>query len=436
MAALANPSLIIRPKVHTKFRALYESKCRYQVWYGGRGGMKSHHIAAALLIEGLKGGLRVLCTREIQSSLKESVKQLLADKIKEMGLSGFYRETRDEIRGPDGTLFLFKGLRDPEALKSAEGIDRVWIEEARTVSKASWQKLDPTIRKAGAKIIISFNPELETDFIYKLFVSGSPPPDSIVTHVTYLDNPWIDAAFVQQAEHMKATDIDEYNWVYLGHVRVAMDGAIYANELRATRKEGRVTRVPIDRSKPVHVFCDLGRGDMTAMWFSQIVGLQYRLPHYYENRGFGWDHYLAILEELRQEHGWFYGTIWLPHDADNHLLGARRTIKEQTLDAGYRARIVPKVPIVDGINAARAIFPMCWFDEEGTERGRQCLAAYKYEIDDDGTPSKTPEHTWASHGSDGFRYMGVALREDAPKPKMKPAVRPSISGGRHGWLGR
>ena len=413
-----------------------EGKSRYVCYYGGRGGMKSHHIATALLLEGLKGNLRVLCTREIQSSLKESVKQLLADKIKELGLQAFYKETRDEIRGPDGTLFIFKGLRDPEALKSAEGIDRVWVEEARTVSKASWQKLDPTIRKKGARIYISFNPELETDFIYKLFVIGPPPPDSVAVHVTYLDNPWIDKAFIQQANHLRETDYDEYLWVYMGATRVALDGAIYANELRAAKSEGRITRVPLDKSKPVHVFCDLGRGDATAMWFVQIIGLQYRIVGYYENRGVGWDHYLAYLENQRQDRGWFYGTIWLPHDANNHTLGARRTIKEQTLDAGYRARVVPKIPIADGINAARAIFGMCWFDEETTQRGRQCLGQYHYEIADDGTPSKLPEHDWSSHGADGFRYMGVALRDDAPKPKMKPKVRPPAASGRLGWMGR
>lgn len=419
-----------------KFRPLLEEKARYKVFYGGRGGAKSWQFARALLIKGLRGAFRVLCTREIQSSLKESSKQLLSDQIKALGLSQFYRETRDEIRGPNGTLFLFKGLRDPEALKSAEGIDCVWIEEARTVSKASWQKLDPTIRKPGAEIWISFNPELETDFLYTLFVSGSPPPSSIVQHVTYKDNPWIDAEFVRQAEHLKATDYDEYLWVYEGATRVALDGAIYANELRLAKSEGRVTRVPLDKSKPIHVFCDLGRGDATAMWFVQIIGLQYRIVGYYENRGVGWDHYLTYLENQRQDRGWFYGTIWLPHDANNHTLGARRTIKEQTLDAGYRARIVPKLSIADGINAARAIFPMCWFDEETTQRGRQCLGQYHYEIADDGTPSKLPEHDWSSHGSDGFRYMGVALRDEAPKPKMQPRVRPAAPKGRHGWLGR
>lgn len=416
-----------------KFRPLLEGKERYKVFYGGRGGAKSWQIARALLIEGLHGGLRILCTREVQSSLKESVKQLLSDQIKLLGLSEFYHETKDELRGPNGTLFIFKGMSDPEALKSTESIDRVWIEEARTVSKSSWQKLDPTIRKTGSQIWISFNPELETDHLYALFVKGTPPPSSVVVKVGYEDNPWISPEFVRQAEHMKATDYDEWLWIYGGSVRVALDGAVYANEMRAAKKEGRIGKVPLEKSKPVHVFCDLGRGDKTAMWFAQIVLLQYRIVGYYEASGFDWGHYLGQLEHERQARGWFYGTIWLPHDADNQLLGARRTIRQQTTDANYRARIVPKLPVHEGINAARSIFGSCWFDEEHTTVGRNCLAQYHYEVDDDGARSRLPVHDWASHGADGFRYMGVALRDEAPKPK-RAAAAPQQSLGRHGWL--
>jgi len=431
----ASAPVQIRASFPRKFRPLLEEKARYKVFHSGRGAGKSWQFARALLIKGLSGGLRVLCTREVQSSLKESVMQLLADQIKLLGLSDYYVVLKNEIRGPADTLFIFKGLSDPEALKSAEGIDVVWIEEARTVSKASWAKLDFTVRKPGAEIWISFNPELETDHLYALFVLGTPPPGSIVVQTSYEDNPWISPEFVRQADHLKATDYDEWLWAIGGHCRVALDGAVYANELRALKAEGRVCHVPVEKSKPVHVFADLGRGDATAFWFVQIVGLQYRIVGYYENRGLVWDHYLAHLEQQRQERGWFYGTIWLPHDADNHTLGARRTIKEQTLDAGYRARIVPKIGLADGINAARSIFPLCWFSEEHTARGRQCLAQYHYEVADDGTPSKLPEHDWSSHGADAFRYCGVALREEAPKPK-KPAPKAKASLGRHGWLAK
>lgn len=431
-------TLRVQAQFPSKFRPLLEQRARYKVYYGGRGGAKSWQFARALLIKGLSGGLRVLCTREVQSSLKESVKQLLVDQIALLGLGAYYRVLEAEIRGPDGTLFMFKGLSDPEALKSAEGIDIVWIEEARTVTKNSWTKLDFTVRKPGAEIWVSFNPELDTDYLYQLFVEGEPPPSSVVVKVGYLDNPWISDDFVRKANHLKATDPDEWDWAIGGNCRVAIDGAIYTNELRALTRDDppRVCRVPVERTKAVHTFWDLGRGDNTAIWFAQIVGMQYRIPLYYQNNGFHIDHYLAHLVKEREDRGWFYGTMWLPHDADHKLLGAKRTIRQQVEDAGFRVRIAPKLPVHEGISAARAIFPQCWFDEAGTKEGRACLAAYKYDVDDDGTRSKLPLHNWASHGADGFRTMGVALKDDAaPKAKMKPKL-PRPAQGRHSWLAR
>lgn len=430
----------VKARFPEKFRPLLETHARYKVFYGGRGGAKSWQFARALLLRGMNGGLRVLCTRETQSSLKESVMQLLADQIKLMGLGNYYKVLKAEIRGPDGTLFIFKGLSDPDALKSAEGVDVMWIEEARMVSETSWKKFDPTIRKPGAEIWISMNPELETDWLYKLFVkgiNGKPPPNSIVVKVGYKDNPWLDKAIVEQAKHLRETDFDEYLWVYGGHCRTSLDGAVYSKELRRARAEERITRVPIARERPVHTFWDLGRGDMTAIWFVQIVGLEYRVVAYYQNSGEHISHYLDKLEELRQEKGWTYGTCWLPHDAEHELLGQRRTIKVQVADAGYRVKITPDIKIADGINAARTIFGACWFDEEACEDGIAALRQYHYDIDPQtNARSLKPEHDWSSHGADGFRYMGVALKDDGPAPKVKPKAKPRARSGRSGWMAR
>lgn len=418
-----------------RFRPLLQDKSRYKVFYGGRGGAKSWQFARALLIEGLSGGLRVLCTRETQSSLKASSLQLLSDQINMLGLGDFYQVLANEIRGPKDTLFIFKGLSDPDALKSAESIDRVWIEEGNAVSETRWKKLDFTIRKPGAQIWISFNPELETDFIYKYFVKSKPPPSSVVVKVTYRDNPWLDKEVIRQIDHLRETDYDEYLWVAEGHCKVALEGAVYAVQLRETQREGRITKVPVDITRPVHTFWDLGRGDMTAIWFVQIVAGEYRIVHYYQNNGVHFDHYVAKLKELQKERLWFYGTHWLPHDADNESLASRRTIHQQAKDAQMKVRITPKVSLQDGINAARSIFGQCWFDEEHCSEGINCLRQYHYEVDEDGTRSKNPEHDWSSHGADGFRYLGVALRDEPPpKARPKPRMLPKVT-GRTAWLG-
>ena len=130
-----------------KLSVLFD-KARYKVLYGGRGAAKSWGIARALLIQGAKKPLRFLCAREFMTSLKDSVHKLLSDQINEMGLNGFYEITQATIRGINGTEFAFVGLKNNVAnVKSYEGIDICWVEEAQTVSKTSWNVLIPTIRK-------------------------------------------------------------------------------------------------------------------------------------------------------------------------------------------------------------------------------------------------------------------------------------------------
>src|SRR5690242_12113424 len=132
----------------SKLKFLFQPK-RYKVAYGGRGATKSWGFARALLIQGAQKKLRILCTREVQKSIKDSVHSLLADQIQALGFGHLYEVLQNEIRGKNGTEFLFAGLSTQtiESIKSYEGIDRVWVEEARAVSKRSWSILIPTIRK-------------------------------------------------------------------------------------------------------------------------------------------------------------------------------------------------------------------------------------------------------------------------------------------------
>lgn len=444
------PALNLDVEFPRKLDILLGAKARYKVLYGGRGGAKSWGIARALLIRGIKEpGLRVLCTREVQSSLEDSVYQLFYDQIYAMGLqpiaeggNGTYRCLKSEIRGPGGTKFIFKGLSDPEALKSAEGVDVCWIEEARILTEASWKKLDPTVRKEGSEIWISFNPELETDFVYKLFVkpkTGKLPPRSIVVKINWWDNPWFPSVLREQMEHARETNYDDYLWIWEGFCQVALEGAVYADELRAATREHRICRFAVVPGRAIHTFWDLGRGDLTAIWFVQIVGMEYRVIRYYQNNGKHISHFIEYLERMRQEHHYVYGTMWLPHDADSELLASRRTIRQQIEDAEFKVRIVPHLgagAVAQGINAARSIFPNTWFHETDAGDGVDALRAYHYDIRKDGlSRSKNPVHDWSSNGADGYRYMGVSLKEDRPKVKA-PASSASPRGGPRAWMGR
>ena len=159
------------------FGGLFDA-ARYKAYYGGRGSGKSHSLAAALLIEGAKRPLRILCAREVQRSIKDSVKQLLDDKIEVMDIGSFYTSTRDEIRGQNGTSFIFAGLGQmtAEQIKSMEGIDRVWVEESQTISARSLEILIPTIRKTGSELWFSWNPRHASDPVDDRF-RGMTVPD-------------------------------------------------------------------------------------------------------------------------------------------------------------------------------------------------------------------------------------------------------------------
>ena len=409
---------IAKAEFPVKLEGLFK-KSRYKVLYGGRGGAKSWGIARALLIKGAKKPLRVLCAREYQTSIKESVHKLLCDQIEALGLLGFYEITQATIRGANGTEFSFIGLKNnPTNIKSFEGVDICWVEEAQTVSRISWNILIPTIRKEGSEIWVSFNPELETDETYQRFVV-KPPRDCISIKINYWDNPWFPETLRMEMEALKARDPQAYQQVWEGVCRQTIDGAIFANEIMRAEAEDRITKIPYDATKPVHAVCDLGWADATAWWFVQFVGMETRLIRYFEDSQRTMTSYLAQL----QTYGYVYDTIWLPHDAQSKTLAAAgRSIEDIVRGAGFKTRILDRVPVVDSINAARTIFPNCYFDRENTADGLNCLRHYRYDVDPEtGQFSRQPLHDQYSHGADAFRYIALMIKEPS-KAKKRPVV--------------
>lgn len=370
-----------------------------------------------MLVLGASRQLRILCARETQKSIAESVHKLLADQIQALGLEAFYQVQKTAIVGKNGTEFIFAGIKqNVHNLKSYEGCDICWVEEAHTVSKNSWEVLIPTIRKEGSEIWLSFNPELETDETYKRFVT-SPPPNAAVEKVNWRDNPWFPEVLKKEMEHLKAKDPDAYQNVYEGICKQVVEGAIYKNELIAAEKESRITRVPYDRTKPVHTFWDLGFGDLTCIWFAQTVGLEFRLIDYLDGSQQAIPFYLKAL----QERGYVYGTHYLPHDARQRQLAAGgRSILDQISAVYPSTETIPQLSVEDGIAAARTIFNRCLFDSVNCADGLQALRHYRYETDEKLlTLKKKPLHDWASHGADAFRGFAVTIEEPARKRKTQ-----------------
>jgi phage terminase large subunit len=213
------------------FRRLFEPS-RYKAAWSGRGAAKSHSFAAALLTLGYMRQERILCCREIQTSIKDSVKRLLDDKIASMPhLAAHYRSTDQEIVGLNGTLFTFAGLRtNIDSVKSKEGYTRAWVEEAHSVSAGSLEILRPTMRADNSEIWLAWNPRFPTDPVDTMFRgSAGPPPDSILIPTNWRDNPFFPDVLRKELEWDKRRDPAKHQHVWEGGYRLNTEAAVFKN---------------------------------------------------------------------------------------------------------------------------------------------------------------------------------------------------------------
>jgi phage terminase large subunit len=426
---------------------------RYKVLYGGRGGAKSWGVARALLILASQTKKRILCGRELQNSIKDSVHKLLSDQIEAMGLSKLYVIEQARIYCPStGSEIFFEGIRNNVAkIKSYEGIDILWMEEADKATKSSWGIVIPTIRKEGSEIWITFNPNLEEDDTYQRFVVN-PPKNAIVVKISWRDNPWFPKTLYDEMVELREKDFDEYLHVWEGECKRALEGAVYAAELRELYADGRVTSVPHHRAFRVNTYWDIGRSDSTSIWFEQYFSGDRRIIDFYEARLKDLEHFVQMLKDRKGQNGqaYEYGTHWLPFDAGAKRFGTKRTVEEQLRDAfrseGARVRLTPKISKFDGIMALRTIFPTMHFDQAKTAQGLRSISHYHYiEDQDTGVFSKEPVHDWSSHAADALRYLAVAssnaTSEEASK-RTKSRLHAAMdvmmgnAPGPQGWMGQ
>jgi phage terminase large subunit len=418
----------------------------YKILYGGRDGTKSWCAAQQLILNGAERKIRWLCARETQKSMADSVHKLLGDTIERLGLQRRYTVKESEIVGSNGTEILFAGIKNAKNIKSYESCDGVWVEEAQVVSKASWEILLPTIRKSGSEIWVTFNPELDTDDTYVRWVL-KPPPGAKVVKIGYEDNPWISDISRARIAHLRRTDPIAFDHIYGGNCKSSVEGAIFAGEIAKAVEEGRIASVPYNRTKPVDTVWDLGFSDLTTVWFVQSYGGYYNFIDYLQGDGLTISDYVVKL----QNRGYMYGVDWLPHDAvdtiiHRRLAGGDRTMSIEMLmrAAGRNVRMVPKMLITDGINAARTVFPQCRFDASKCADGLQALRHYQWApVKERGAAAPEslshlanrgpePLHNWASHAADAFRGAAVALKQPDQEWEQ-PSPNPNRYRGPDAW---
>lgn len=420
----------MRVEVPRKLQPLLNPS-RYKGAYGGRGGAKSHFFAGQIIMRCYVEPLRVVCIREVQETIKDSVRQLLVNKISEYGLGEAFMVLRDEIRGANGSLIIFKGMQDynAENIKSLEDFDIAWVEEAQTMTGHSLKLLRPTIRKDGSELWFSWNPRYKTDPVDKFFRSDDPFPGSISIRVGWEDNPWFPAVLKEEKDYDYEIDPEMAEHVWGGEYEIISRGAYFGMEMKRAIEGGRICDVPIDPSQPVHTAWDLGKAANNPIWCFQVI------PEY-EGHGENRKHVsnrLHIVDFYRPEednlNAWiqwlddkgYVGFDYVPHDIMVEEWGTGRTRYETLKIKGRRPRRVARVSVEDGRTAARESIEVAHFDETRCELGIEGLKHYRREWDDELQRYKeNPVKDWAEHIGSAFRYLGLSWKDVIPVPKPEP----------------
>jgi hypothetical protein len=214
----------------------------------------------------------------------------------------------------------------------------------------------------------------------------------------------------ERAEGMEEALIQQE---FYGSFESQIAGAYYADQIAAAKEQGRIGRLPVEPSLPVHTAWDLGIADAMSVWFFQSVGKEIRLVHYYEATGKGMEHYIQYINQWANTNGVMLGTHLAPHDIEVRELTSGRSRKETARQMGISFRTVQRPRVkAEGIQAVRRMFPRFWIDDERAEQGYNCVASYRREWDEKtGRFRDNPVHDWASHGADALQTLALGWRE-------------------------
>jgi phage terminase large subunit len=421
------------------FKELFQPK-RYKCFYGGRGGAKSHAFARALIVMGMQKKMRIVCAREIQKNIKASVHTLIADIIRTHELTYFYEIQEAVIKGKNGTEIMFSGLKhNSTGIKSLEGSDVWWVEEAENVSASSWEILIPTVRKEGSEIWVSFNTKNISDPTYQNFVARQSD-DILCKKVSWRDNPYFPEVLNKERLRLEKEDPEAYAHIWEGEPDTRKSGVVYAKEMAKAREEGRICSVPYDPAFEVFTAWDLGygKGNATSIWFLQFVGRELRWLEYYEAEGEFIPHFAEVIKS--RPYNYMAQGHYLPHDgAAANVRGA--SVPQQLSQLGIQTTVLPRASNELQIAAEReslsAILAYSVFDEKKTKDGVFALETYHFKWDEErGKFSNKPYHDWSSNPADAARYAAVAVskvKNQLIKPKELDHVY--NRGRKTSWMG-
>lgn len=386
-------------------------RSRYKAAHGGRGSGKSHFMAELLVERCMMEKTEWVCIREVQKTLKDSAKKLIEGKIQALGVGKYFDVQNALIKTPYGGQIIFQGMQDhtAESIKSLEGFDGAWVEEAQSLSETSMQLLRPTIRKDGSEIWFSWNPTRKSDAVEKLFRSGSLPSDSVVVEANWKDNPWFNKVLEAERLDCLKSDPDQYDHIWNGGYKLVYKGAYYADSLKLARTQGRIRPMALDPILPIYAAWDLGYSDATAIWVFQVIDGLMHFYDYIEAQQQPLSYYVNML----RSRGYSSAVCVLPHDSAQHDKATAVTYEDHLRSAGFETQVIAnqgKGAAMQRIEAVRRAFPAMVFNSEsdGVKSGLEAIGAYHERWDDDRDIGLGPEHDWSSHGADAFGLAAVA----------------------------
>ena len=424
---------ILKIETARVFKPLLEPS-RYKGAYGGRGSGKSHFFAEKMIDDSLcEPGLASVCIREVQKSLKDSAKRLIENKLVtlRLGEADGFRVFTDKIQTPKDGIIIFQGMQDhtAESIKSLEGFKRAWVEEAQTLSATSLSLLRPTIRADQSELWFSWNPRRKSDPVDVMLRGASLPTDARVVRANWSDNPWFPAALEQERRDCLTLSPDQYDHIWDGGYATVLTGAYFARSLAEAKKENRIGRVSADPLMATRAIWDIGgtgaKADACAIWIAQFVGREIRLLNYYEAVG----QPLAAHVQWLRTSGYEKAMMFLPHDGAANDKVYDVSYESALRSAGFNVRVVPNQgagAATKRIEAARRLFPSCWFNAETTQAGIDALGWYHERRDEQRNFGLGPEHDWSSHGADAFGLMCCVYEE--PRKADKPIAYPKQNG--------
>ena len=322
-------------------------------------------------------------------------------------LEGKPNDTEMKLRYKNGSLFQVVGSDNIDSIVGTNPIGVVFSEYSLQ-DPGAWGFVRPILAENDGWAIFVFTPRGENHG-YDIYNLAQNSPDWFCQILTVNDTKAIPTEILER-ERREITQQYGNDALYLQEYEcnftVPIAGAYYAQHIMLAYKEGRVGNVPYEDSCLVDTWWDLGVNDQTAIWFTQSIGAELRLIDYYQNTGEGLPHYAGILKER----GYVYNIHNAPHDIAVKELGTGRSRWETAKSLGIKFKIIPRLPLEDGINASRSLFRKCWFDAKKCEVGLNALKNYHKEYDDTKKCFVNhPYHDWTSNAADAFRYCALGL---------------------------